>query len=316
MIMIKIGGVSIDVSHPKGFAEVLESCCMDMKYEYLCKESFRGDEEADWFVERFGLAGRVEKIEDMVDKVDVGFIQSCNWEKHLDQAIPFLEKGKPVFIDKPIVGSMKDIKRLREIVKKGARILGSSSARHAEEIRTFLAKSREERGDILSIFGTCGVDEFNYGIHIVEIMQELAGAKGISCKYIGSGQNMGAVCEMYCVTFDNGITGTYYIAKDKWHPFHLTIMTTTGTFSFVIDSGKIYRSLLVEIYRELTMGKSELADLDALINCSMIMLCGKKSRDEQEGREVSLDMLTEEDKFDGILFEKEYASKASVIYKD
>ena len=33
--MIKIGGVSLDVSHPMGFAEELEKYCMDMKYEYI-----------------------------------------------------------------------------------------------------------------------------------------------------------------------------------------------------------------------------------------------------------------------------------------
>ena len=60
--MIKIGGVSIDTSHPLGFAEELEKYCMDMKYEYLAKESFRTDEEADWFVKRFGLKGKVKNI--------------------------------------------------------------------------------------------------------------------------------------------------------------------------------------------------------------------------------------------------------------
>jgi predicted dehydrogenase len=52
----------------------------------------------------------------MADKVDIGFIQSCNWDKHIDQAMPFIQKGKPVFIDKPIVGSMKDIERIEKLV--------------------------------------------------------------------------------------------------------------------------------------------------------------------------------------------------------
>ena len=118
--MIKIGLVSIDVSHPLGFAEEIEKYCMDMKYEFLCKESFRGDDEAEWFKNRFGISEIVKNIEDMADKCDIGFVQSCNWEKHLEQALPFIEKGKPVFIDKPIVGSVKDIKKLRELVKNGA----------------------------------------------------------------------------------------------------------------------------------------------------------------------------------------------------
>lgn len=57
--MIKIGVVSLDVSHPLGFAEEMEKYCMDMKYEYLCNKSFRGEDEASWFVKRFGLKGEV-----------------------------------------------------------------------------------------------------------------------------------------------------------------------------------------------------------------------------------------------------------------
>ena len=112
-IMVKIGGVSIDVSHPKAFSEGMLKECMNMKYEYVCDDGgFRGEEEIDWLVKKFDLAGKVKKTKDMVDKVDIGFIQSCNWEKHIDQAMPFIEKGKPVFIDKPMVGSVKDANRV------------------------------------------------------------------------------------------------------------------------------------------------------------------------------------------------------------
>ena len=118
--MIKIGVVSIDTSHPMGFAEELEKYCMDMKYEYVCPCTFRGEDEVDWFIKRFKLKGKVERIEDMVDKVDVGFIQSCNWDKHLEQAMPFIKAGKPVFLDKPVIGNLQDAKKLLELVNSGA----------------------------------------------------------------------------------------------------------------------------------------------------------------------------------------------------
>lgn len=315
--MIKIGCVSIDVSHPLGFAEELEKNCMDMKYEYVCKESFRGDEEADWFVERFGLKGKTETIEEMADKVDVGFIQACNWEKHLDHALPFIRAGKPVFIDKPIVGSMRDVKRLRELVKEGAIILGSSSARHAGEIQEFLNKPVEERGEIVSIFGTCGMDNFSYSIHIVEILSELAGAKGISCTYGGCGTSSdGNKVEIYQIEFENGVTATYHTYIGGWRPFHLTIMTTKGSYQIAIDSTKIYAALLREVYRQLRYGKSHLSDIETLINCTMVMLCGQKSREEMDGKRVALEQLTEQDRFDGYAYEKDYGAKATIMYKD
>jgi len=315
--MIKIGGVSLDVSHPLGFAEELEKYCMDMQYEWVCPVSFRGEDEADWFVKRFGLAGKVDKIEDMVDKVDVGFVQSCNWDKHLEQAMPFIKAGKPVFLDKPVVGSVKDAKKLTELVKGGAYVIGSSSARHADEIQAFLKKPVEERGEIVSMFGTCGVDEFNYSIHIVEIFSEIAGAKATACRFDGYGVAPdGHKVETYTLEFENGMIAHYHTYIGGWRPFHLTIMTTKGSYQIAIDSSKIYVALLREIYRELKNGKSNLADVETLINCSLVMLCGKTSRDELGGAKVALTDLTDEDNYDGYAFEKTYAANASKIYKD
>lgn len=313
--MVKIGCVSIDVSHPLGFAKELEKNCMDMKYEYLCKESFRSDEEALWFKNKFSLATVETDISAMADKADIGFVQSCNWEKHLDQAMPFIERGVPVFIDKPIVGSMKDIARLRKLVKNGADIRGSSSARYAEEIRNFISKGSEETGEVVSVYATCGLDEFNYGIHVVEIISEIAGAKGVSCRFTGR-TNTAVPCETYNIYFENGVIGTYHVTLGQWQPFHVIIMTTKATYSFEIDIDKIYCSLLKELYNKQVGRANNLADIETLINCIHIMLCGKKSRDELNGDIVSIDMLGEDDKYDGYKFEEEYSKTAADIYRD
>ena len=315
--MIKIGVVSLDVSHPLGFAEEMEKYCMDMKYEYLCNKSFRGEDEASWFVKRFGLKGEVNEIEEMVDKVDVGFIQSCNWEKHLDQALPFIKAGKPVFIDKPIVGNVKDAARLKELVKNGAKIIGSSSARYADEIQAFLKKPVSERGEILSVFGTCGVDEFNYSIHIAEILSELAGANAVEMQFLGESKTVdGKKTESYSIKYENGVMASYQTCIGAWRPFHLTVMTTTGSYQIVIDSSKIYASLLREIYKNLTGKANNIKDVDTLINSCLIMMCGKKSRDELNGTKVKIEQLTDTDGFDGYAFEKTYGANSSKMYKD
>ncbi|HOD92797.1 MAG TPA: Gfo/Idh/MocA family oxidoreductase [Clostridia bacterium] len=315
--MIKIGGVNIDVSHPKAFATNLEIHNINMRYEYIFNDGFRSEDEVNWFIKRFNLNGRMHSIEEMADIVDIGFVQSCNWEKHIDQAMPFIEKGKPVFIDKPIVGSIKDIKRIEMLVKEGAKILGSSSLRYSKEIKGFLSKPAEERGDIISIFGTSGVDEFNYSVHIVEAMSALAGSSGKSCQYIGKGTDGDkASCEMYSIEYENGIRGVYYSHLGKWQPFHITIMTTTGTYSFVIDTNDLYRALLEAICDYMEGRQNVFADITTLTNCTKVMLCGKKSRDEKNGTVVYINDLTDNDKFDGYKFEKYYSSSQGVVYKD
>jgi len=303
---------------PKTFATCMEDNCMDMRYEYLAKEcNFRDDSEAEWFVNRFGLKGKAETVSDMADKVDIGFIQSCNWEKHLEQAMPFIEKGKPVFIDKPVVGSVKDIEKLRELTKSGAKIYGSSSLRYCKEIREFVSKGKEEHGDILGIYATCGVDEFNYAIHIAEAFSAICDCNAVSGKFLGSSvAENGKTVEMYSMEFENGVKGVFHLALGEWIPFSITIMTTKGNVTMTPGGSEMYSALLKEIYRMMKGKPNHLCDTETLINCTQAMLCCKKSKEEFGGKDVTIDMLEAEDKFDGYKFEEKYGATAKVLYKD
>lgn len=51
-------------------------------------------------------------------------------------------------IDKPLVGSERDCRRVRELASQGAVILGSSSARYAYEIQELNRLPVEERGEL------------------------------------------------------------------------------------------------------------------------------------------------------------------------
>lgn len=314
--MLKVGCVSIDTSHPRGMAMLMESNCMDMRYTYLWDKGFRKPEEVEWFSKRFGMTV-VDDVKEMVEHVDIGFIHPTNWEKHLELAMPFIEAGKPVFLDKPIVGSVEDVAKTRELLKKGAKIIGASSIRYCDEIQKFLAEPVEDRGEVVAVFGTCGTNEFDYAIHVVEGMSELAGCKAKSGRFIGKGKTTeNQDCDIYSIEFENGVRGVYYNVIGRYNPFHFTIVTTKGTRSFVVDNSKIILVLLKEIYKEAVYGKSMITDVENLLNCTEIMLCCKKSRDELGGKDVTIDMLEPGDKFDGYAFEKDYGSKAGILYKD
>lgn len=110
---------------------------------------------------------------ELAENTDIGFIQGCNWDKHLVYALPFIELEKSVFLDKPMVGSVKDVKRVRELIKNSAKIIGSSSARYATEIQEFLNITVEERGEVIAVYAESGVDEFNYGVHVGEIISDV-----------------------------------------------------------------------------------------------------------------------------------------------
>ena len=124
------------------------------------------------------------------------------------------------------------------------------------------------------------------------------------------------VCHINTVKFENGVVGTYYNIHGRYSPFHITVMTTKQTRSFVIDTLRIYQPMLREICKEVALGSSKMVDVEPILNCTEAMLCCKKSRDEFGGAEVTIDQLDENDKFDGYAHEAAYAANAGVIYKD
>ena len=312
--MIRIGVVNIDVSHPLAFSGLLNAGSR-ARYVAVYNDGFRGDDEVEAFIRRAGLEKRCQSVEELADMCDVGFIQGCNWDKHLDYAEIFIGRGKPVFIDKPIVGCMKDIRRLEALHKGGAVILGSSSLRYASEITAFLEKPVEERGEIINIMGTCGVDEFNYAIHVVESIGAMA-KDAVSCRYAGSGTAAGNTASTYLVTFANGVTATYITVEGVWLPCDFLVTTTKGVYPICVDTGAVYIQLLNRICDYMETGKSDLAQIPDIIESIKIMLAGRLSK-QNGGQPVRLDDIPENDPgFDGAAFETGYAAAAKKIYLD
>lgn len=311
--MIRVGVVNIDTSHPNAFAQKMIDDGR-ARYVAIYNDGFRGDDEVNGFMEKFGLEKHCKTVEELAEMVDIGFIQGCNWDTHLNYVEPFVKLGKPVFIDKPIVGSMPDLKKLKDLTDAGAVILGSSSARYAQEIGEFLEIPEEERGQIVSVFGSCGVDEFNYGVHIVEVIGGLLGTGAQSCRFAGRATVEGKKCETFLVNFANGATATYSLFHGTHHPFTVTIQTTKKTYTFTINSSRIYMAMLVRIMDYMQTGKNTLATIDELSETIKIMLAGKISR-ENDGRVVALSEIPEDyEGYDGALFEKGYAAAANKMY--
>ncbi len=311
--MKRIGVVNIDTSHPLAFAGYLHK--QDRaRYVAVYNDSFRGDDEVDSFVKKFGLEKRCQSIEELVQLVDIGFIQSCNWDNHIKEAMPFIRSGKPVFIDKPMVGSLVDCEKIETLAEQGAVILGSSSVRYAEEIEDFLNQPLGKRGEIIALFGTAGVDEFNYAIHIVEALCQLAGAEPVSTNFTGRAVRGGLISETFLVRFANGITATYTTCHGIWQPFELIVMTTKSTFHFRIDTSKLYPALLDRLCLYLETGENTLAPVKQITWAIKAMLAGRISRN-QGGGEIELARLSKDDPgFDGAEFQRQYAKAAAKIY--
>lgn len=310
--MIRIGAINIDTSHPVAFAMLLEQDTR-ARYTAVYNDGFRDDEQLRLLMDRFGIEQRYTTLDELARNVDIAFIHGCDWDRHLELARPCLDAGIPVFIDKPIVGNMRDCHELERLAADGAVILGSSSVRYADEITAFIQQDVSDRGQIIKVHGAVGVDEFNYGVHVVEGLGGLLGTGAISTTFTGRADVEGNVCESYCVRYDNGILATYDVYLNGWQPFTYQIITTATTHYLHLDAHKLYAALFDRILSYMETGNNAMADIPALTETIRIMLAGRISR-EYNGRTVALSDIPDDDPgFDGQAFADDYATKAAHI---
>ena len=130
----------------------------------------------------------VDSVEKLVEQVDAVVLTSLDGRRHLEQVLPILVAGKPVYIDKPLAGTLVDaimIQKIAEITK--CRWFSSSSLRFSPSIwkyRSEPALRNQVRGAIA--WSPCSLesthpDLFWYGVHGVE---SLYTAMGVGCKSV------------------------------------------------------------------------------------------------------------------------------------
>lgn len=312
--MIKFGVVNIDVSHPLAFAEALSADGRG-RYAAVYNDGFRREDEVKAFSKKFDLK-ICNTVEELADYADVGMVQGCNWDKHLSYAQPFIDRNKPVFIDKPIVGNLKDCRSLIELSKKGANILGTSALRYCDEVTRVQKALKEKELVPLHLDITVGVDEFNYAIHAIEAMTAIITAPPKSARYISTATVNGKRMESYVITFSNGSTAYYHNALDRFLMFNTVVITADPSedFLFSVDNTKLYRPMLDEILNAVEGKENRLATVQQMVTSVKIALACKASK-ENGGKEICMDdAILEDTYFDGYEFEKEYAQRATKIY--
>lgn len=312
--MIRIGAVNIETSHPKAFSEYLATD-QRARYTAVYHDGFRDDAEVSAFMRMSGAGRRCASLEELADQVDVGFIHGVDWDRHLAQIRPFIARGKPVFIDKPVVGSIRHCRELEALAASGARIFGGSSIRYAPEIREFMADPMFDRRGILNVFGTAGVDEFNYAVHVVEAIETLIGSPAESCRFVGSCVNGTRTNETCFGRYAGGsVTATWCSTYGQWQRFELIVSDLRGVHHIPIDTGRIYKALLDRLCTALECHVNELDPLAAPIGSVRTMLAARISRAEG-GCEIAVADIPDGDPgFDGAAFARGYATAATRMY--
>lgn len=122
----------------------------------------------------------VGSIDELLKEVDGVLIESVDGRPHLEQARPVILAKKPVFIDKPVAGSLKDAIAIYKLAKaNGTPVFSSSAYRYYDSL---VAVTKTNVGTIRSVisYGPCSLeshhpDLFWYGIHASEALFTVMG---------------------------------------------------------------------------------------------------------------------------------------------
>ena len=105
---------------------------------------------------KFGVT-IVGSIDELLAQVDVVLLESVDGRPHLEQARPVFKAHKPVFIDKPIAGSLADAIAIFDLAREtNTPCFSSSSLRFGTGIATIQEQVRHV-GEIVGcdVYGPC-----------------------------------------------------------------------------------------------------------------------------------------------------------------
>lgn len=98
----------------------------------------------------------VDSIPKLIEKVDVVKLESVDGRIHLQEAFPVIQARKPLWIDKPVAGSLADAIAIYELAKNhDVPVFSSSSLRFAPDVRA--AMTNDAIGPVLgaATWGSC-----------------------------------------------------------------------------------------------------------------------------------------------------------------
>lgn len=205
----------------------------------------------------------VDSIPALLAKVDAVMLESVDGRIHLQEAIPVIKARKPLWIDKPIAGSLADAIAIFELARQhDVPVFSSSTLRFAAELRKTLAN--DAIGPILgaSTWGPCShsagtPDLFFYGIHGIEPLFVLLGT---GCQTV----SRGVTKETDFVTgvWKDGRVGTYRGIHKGKAAFGATVFGTKSVAQ--VEKGGGYDELCLEIARFFKTRKSPVSQEETL----------------------------------------------------
>lgn len=274
---LRIGIIGLDTSHSSSFSKILnnpkteykefQSCKVIAAYPNGSREIKESLESVPKITEQVKQQGVeiVPTIEALLTKVDAVLLESNDGRVHLEQAIPVLKAGKPLFVDKPIAGDLADVIAIFEAAKHfQTPVFSSSSLRYTDGAKKIRSG---EIGEIIGCdaYSPCPVesthpDFYWYGIHGVETMYTIMGPGCESVIRVNTPNT-----DLAVGTWKEGKVGTFRGRRKANNSYQGgyggTAFGTKGVAQIGSFSG--YEPLLVEVIQFFRTGKPPVSNAES-----------------------------------------------------
>jgi predicted dehydrogenase len=290
---MRIGIIGCDTSHVPAFTEVLNNpSAKDHLAGAKIVAAFKGgssdihssasrvEEYSSALEKKYGVV-MYDSIEEMCKHVDAVFLESVDGRPHLEQVKPVLRARKPVFVDKPMAGSLAEVLEIFELAKEQhVPIFSSSSLRFSKDTQAV------QNGSIGKVtyaetYGPCELephhpDLFWYGVHGVEALYTVLGT---GCETVRRTKTADGKIEVVG-TWKGGRRGIFRESKD----FHGKARGEKGEAA--VGSFDGYVPLVVQIVKFLETRKAPV-DQKETIEIFAFMEAADESK-RQDGAEIKI----------------------------
>jgi Oxidoreductase family, NAD-binding Rossmann fold len=237
--------------------------------------------------EKFGVT-IVGSIDELLAQVDVVLLESVDGRPHLEQARPVFKARKPVFIDKPVAGTLADAIAIFDLARETNTLcFSSSSLRFSSGIAAM--RHHPKVGDVLGCdaYGPCHLEEhhpdlFWYGVHGVETLFTIMGT---GCQTVSRTQTEGT--DLVVGVWDGGRVGTFRGIRAGHADYGATVFGSKSVAPAGGYGG--YEPLVVEIVKFFKTGQPPVSALETIEIFAFMEAADESKR--QGGKPVTIESV-------------------------